>query len=210
MPSDTFLRLPEEKRRRFLDAAWEEFTGVKFMDASINNIIRRAGISRGSFYQYFEDKEDVFLYLLEGVRDHVLDKTYKAVVEHPGGLFEAPVFLFEELRRQKVLTDDPEMIRYIQVLNINPRMDLQQFFVGAPEELVQLLVRRTDLSDLRDMDLGNLKEAIEMIIYCLATAIVGSLAHPERIEEEREALERRVKIIHYGCCREEKTGGAVC
>ena len=58
MCSETFLRLPEEKRGRFLEAAWEEFTRVKFADASINQIVRRAGIPRGSFYQYFSDNED--------------------------------------------------------------------------------------------------------------------------------------------------------
>lgn len=38
MCKETFLRLPEEKRNRFLEAAWEEFTRVKFADASINQI----------------------------------------------------------------------------------------------------------------------------------------------------------------------------
>lgn len=53
MSSETFRRLPEEKRQRFLQAAWDEFTRVKFEDASINKIIQAAGVPRGSFYQYF-------------------------------------------------------------------------------------------------------------------------------------------------------------
>ncbi|MBQ2739076.1 MAG: helix-turn-helix transcriptional regulator, partial [Oscillibacter sp.] len=65
MSSETFLRLPEEKRRRILDAAWEEFTRVSFSDASINQIVQRSGISRGSFYQYFRDKEELMAYLME-------------------------------------------------------------------------------------------------------------------------------------------------
>ena len=36
MCTETFLRLPEEKRRRFLDAAWEEFTSARFVDVSID------------------------------------------------------------------------------------------------------------------------------------------------------------------------------
>ena len=56
MCTETFLRLPEEKRNRFLEAAWEEFTSVPFEEASINKIVRRAKIPRGSFYQYFSDK----------------------------------------------------------------------------------------------------------------------------------------------------------
>ena len=63
MPSDTFFRLPEAKRERLMEAAWDEFTAVRCSDASINKIIRSAGIPRGSFYQYFADKDDLFLYL---------------------------------------------------------------------------------------------------------------------------------------------------
>jgi AcrR family transcriptional regulator len=35
-----------------------------FSEASINQIIKAANISRGSFYQYFADKEDCYMYLL--------------------------------------------------------------------------------------------------------------------------------------------------
>ena len=65
MCSETFLRLPEEKRTRFLDAAWEEFTKVPFTEASINKIVLRAKIPRGSFYQYFTDKKELFAYLID-------------------------------------------------------------------------------------------------------------------------------------------------
>ena len=51
MPKPTFFRLPEEKRARLLNAAWDEFTRVSLSEASINSIIRAANIPRGSFYQ---------------------------------------------------------------------------------------------------------------------------------------------------------------
>jgi len=44
MSTETFLRLPEEKRNRILDAAWEEFTRVRYTDVSINKIIIKARI----------------------------------------------------------------------------------------------------------------------------------------------------------------------
>ena len=70
MPSATFFRLPEEKRQRLIDACWEELTQVRFADVSINRIIAAARIPRGSFYQYFEDKEDLIRYLLEDLRQY--------------------------------------------------------------------------------------------------------------------------------------------
>ena len=49
MPSKTFFHLPAEKRERLLLAAEEEFARVPYAEASINRMIRAAGIPRGSF-----------------------------------------------------------------------------------------------------------------------------------------------------------------
>ena len=44
MPSKTFFHLPAEKRERLLLAAEEEFARVPYAEASINRMIRAAGI----------------------------------------------------------------------------------------------------------------------------------------------------------------------
>ena len=52
-----------------LEAALEEFTQRSFVDASVNTIIERAGISKGSFYYRFESKYALYIHLLRtGVR----------------------------------------------------------------------------------------------------------------------------------------------
>ena len=58
MPTNTFLNLPIEKKKKIMNAAKSEFVEYSFYDASINRIIKNAGISRGSFYMYFENKEE--------------------------------------------------------------------------------------------------------------------------------------------------------
>ena len=55
MIKSTFYNLPEEKRQRITDAIFNEFAGSSGERVSINNIIKNANISRGSFYQYFDD-----------------------------------------------------------------------------------------------------------------------------------------------------------
>ena len=59
MPTQRFFKLKEEKRRLILEAAAHEFSRVPYSAASINQIIKEADISRGSFYTYFEDKQDL-------------------------------------------------------------------------------------------------------------------------------------------------------
>ena len=72
MPTSTFLNLPEDKQTRLMDAASREFSEKPFNEASINKIIQEAGIPRGSFYMYFQDKEDLFRYLVHGYVEQLL------------------------------------------------------------------------------------------------------------------------------------------
>ncbi len=65
MPKQTFFNLPEEKRRMIIDIALDEFAVLPYSKASLSRIVARAGIAKGSMYQYFEDKKDLFAYLLE-------------------------------------------------------------------------------------------------------------------------------------------------
>jgi AcrR family transcriptional regulator len=64
MPSKRFANLPEEKRRRIAEAAIAEYVQNGIDAAEVAGIVRRAGIPRGSFYQYFEDMNDLFGYVL--------------------------------------------------------------------------------------------------------------------------------------------------
>jgi AcrR family transcriptional regulator len=64
MPKQTFFNLPDEKRNTIINAAVDEFMEYGLENASTNRIVANSGISKGSFYQYFEDKQDVFMYLL--------------------------------------------------------------------------------------------------------------------------------------------------
>lgn len=65
MPKQTFFNLPTKKQEDLIEVAKKEFSRVPLNEASISNIVKSAGIPRGSFYQYFEDKEDAFYYILE-------------------------------------------------------------------------------------------------------------------------------------------------
>ena len=65
MPKKTYFNLPDEKRERFLVAAINEFADNDYPNASISKVCKQAGIAKGSFYQYFEDKKDLLMYMIE-------------------------------------------------------------------------------------------------------------------------------------------------
>jgi AcrR family transcriptional regulator len=79
MPLPRFHKLPADKRRSILDAATAEFAAHGFEDASLNQIIAGAGISKGAMYYYFADKADLY----GAVLDDVLDRVAATVADLP-------------------------------------------------------------------------------------------------------------------------------
>ncbi|MDT2850063.1 TetR/AcrR family transcriptional regulator [Vagococcus carniphilus] len=88
MPTATFFRLEEEKQEKIIRAAKKEFSEVPIHEASIANIIKNAEIPRGSFYQYFTGKEDLFYYLFDFVRKNPEEHFLNCLKEEKGDIFK--------------------------------------------------------------------------------------------------------------------------
>ncbi len=87
MPKETFYRLPGEKRKRIMAAAEREFLENSFEAASINRIIKEVAIPRGSFYQYFEDKKDIFLYIVSTHKNEAFGFVESFIKDSDGDVF---------------------------------------------------------------------------------------------------------------------------
>ena len=87
MPKETFYRLPDEKRERIMAAAEREFLENSFEAASINRIIKDASIPRGRFYQYFEDKKDIFLYIVSTHKNEAFGFVESFIKDSDGDVF---------------------------------------------------------------------------------------------------------------------------
>lgn len=73
MPKPLFFALKEEKRAAVLQAALAEFAAFGYGGSSTNRIVRAAGISKGSLFQYFDSKEELYFYLLDSVAAELTD-----------------------------------------------------------------------------------------------------------------------------------------
>lgn len=97
MPTQRFFNLKEEKRRAILEAAFHEFSRTPYSAASINRIIKEADISRGSFYTYFEDKDDLMRYLVGGFKEMCRRAILSTLEECGGDPFEAALALLKKV-----------------------------------------------------------------------------------------------------------------
>ena len=88
MPTSTFLHLPAEKRERFTAAALDEFAVHDYRTASVGRIARTAGIAKGSVYQYFDGKQDLYLYLVTLAAERKFGFIDGSLPADAGGFFE--------------------------------------------------------------------------------------------------------------------------
>ena len=60
---DRLSNLDEKKRIKIINSAMEEFSRNTYQKASTNKIVEKAGISKGSLFNYFQSKEKLYEYL---------------------------------------------------------------------------------------------------------------------------------------------------
>ena len=65
MPTVTWARLDPARRAAVIDAAEAEFGAHGFSQGSLNVIARRAGVAKGSLFQYFADKRDLYGFIAD-------------------------------------------------------------------------------------------------------------------------------------------------
>ena len=197
MPTATFFRLPEEKRERLLRAAAEEFTRVNFAEASINRIVQGANIPRGSFYQYFTDKEDLFFFLMDSMRDSYIETLDAALTQVGGDVFQMPLRMFD-LLIQPDGDPVPALAPCVQILKLNQSMDVQSLLGGKAEEVLPQLLQKIERSGLCRQDELFVFNVFHLLIFAMVTAMMETLWDREKRAQQRAILADRIDIIRNG------------
>jgi AcrR family transcriptional regulator len=84
LPKSTFFNLPKDKQKRILESAKHIFSKNHYRKVTIDALVEAADIPKGSFYQYFINKDDLFMYLFgeigiekKQILDEVIEKANK-------------------------------------------------------------------------------------------------------------------------------------
>ena len=188
MPSATFYKLPEEKRERLLRAAREEFSRVPYESASVNRIIRSAGIPRGSFYMYFTDKEELFGHLMDSYGALLERRMGELLEQREGDLFAAFLDLFDHIQAH---WGDGKYREMADILRCNRQMQPGVLLNReGPEASLARLRDRVDLSrlDLRtETDLSD-------IFHLLVSAVAGTLVAAGEEKPAAHAPEEEAEV----------------
>jgi AcrR family transcriptional regulator len=198
MPKDTFFNLPQQKQNNVFDAAVQEFSMWMFSEASINRIVKAAQIPRGSFYQYFDGKEDVFSYVITRIFGEIEAVMQTRRRDGQGtdalSLFMEKVYATAELNQKR-----PEYVRITLLQSRDKTHFVRQFFELSDAQrhnAVQLFVR--------DKQRGIVREDVDSsLVIDMVYALSKDLFYEAGMDSEVyiKKMETVIAIIRKGIWR---------
>jgi AcrR family transcriptional regulator len=180
VPKPTFFNLPKEKQDILMNVAKKEFSRVPLYEASIANIIKEAGIPRGSFYQYFDDKEDVFFYLLDVYSKRSYELFISIVKRNIGDVFESFIDWFKSILKS---FEVPEDRQYIKNAFLNMNFKIEKAFTQNMygERVKSRFFEIIHLLDIKNLNVTNEDEIYHICKMMMAVSI-QNLVHALAME----------------------------
>jgi len=198
MPKETFYNLPDAKREAITAIAIEEFADHPYASVSISRIVARAGIAKGSFYQYFEDKEDLYTYLLDLM---VEKKREMFSTDHPDpehvGVFKYMHWVMENSFRYELAYPELSRLAYRAIAaNLFPQAfqsRANQEAIAFYRRLVELGQEQGDIS--RDINTDLVASIFNVVFSTLSQTLMRYITEHVANGQEREILFDRPDIL---------------
>lgn len=203
MIKKTFYNLPYEKRKRITDAVIKEFMERPNEKVSINRIIKTAEISRGSFYQYFDDKVDLIEIITKTMFEESSNKAKEILKLSCGDLFVMYIKMFDYFGDYSSQKQTMKIMRNI-VDSFKANDDLvseylkNRFNMALTNNEIYTMV---DRQNLKFQDNESVKCLIEILTQVLKNAIFNVFVAGSDREEVRERLVKKIDIIKQGAVK---------
>jgi AcrR family transcriptional regulator len=173
MPSETWWNLEEHKRLAIIQASIVEFAQANYAQASLTQIVKEVGIAKGSMYQYFADKEELYLYIVQLASDHMMNELQQRI---PLAIF-ATGDIFKILREYFAIT-----VHVAQEYPFESALIQRAFQDSGPQlakvQAIGASIQRTFVVDLVNTAIANksLRDDIdpEVFIYFIQTILSTS------------------------------------
>ena len=146
MALNSFYNLKDKKKDSILHAVSSCLRKTSYDNLSVNDIVIEADISRGSFYNYFVDKNDAIVTLVESKLKKYFDKYVEAIKDSNNDLFKGTKKLYYEIK--DILEDE---------INITIMRNMK-FFMEIISQALHSNNHKKNIKDFADWLLANTNE----------------------------------------------------
>lgn len=187
-----FNKLAEEKKKRILNVAIQEFTKQGFDKASTNNIAKNAQISKGALFNYFNTKKDLFLYLIEYAAQ-IIEDLYNQIDLNETDLFKRIKNVgFQKLNTQQKF---PFVFDFLTSLKQEDSAEVKDIITQNFEHIfkqgISKIYENIDYSKFReDIDI---EKAIEILNWTMLGFSEKSIKQIETYENLKKVGDQYIK-----------------
>lgn len=195
MAKQTFLNLPEEKKKNIINALKKEFSRVPLKDALVSNIIIDAKIPRGSFYQYFDNIEDAYYYIIEEYSKDVKKNLIETLKKNEGDL----ILSYKELYMYILdMIDNPADKDYFEKIFLNMNYQIEKMFTPNFNDGLNMILNSVDISKLNISSKFSLGYVIDIIESIVMTNVIQSYKRNLSKEKNKQIFEKELELICSG------------
>jgi AcrR family transcriptional regulator len=201
---------PEIRKFELIEAAEALFRGQGYRQTSVNDIVKKVGVAQGTFYYYFESKDDI----LDAVINHYID-SYQKSLEHLlsqegiGPCQKIEIIASTALAMHKY---DPKLVEFLHTeenLVTHQRYTMKSFAIVIP--LITAIVEQGKAAGVFDVKYP--RESVEMLVYAFgyledSVALSGDGERHYRMIQAAEDIVTRVLGIKDGQFRLDPTEAA--
>mgnify|MGYP001474890423 CR=1 FL=1 len=171
-----FENLPEEKKKRIIDACMEEFARNGYDKASTNNIVKKAGISKGAIFHYFGNKKNLYLYILDYIISYMSKRLYDIIGTPSADVFER--IMNTGLAKIRLVYEEPLMYEIFYMAFISTpeelKEEIQKRYNKIYAENVPAFIENIDMSRFRkDINPAKALETIMLFIDALSNKYIN-------------------------------------
>lgn len=152
------------------------------------------GISRGSFYQYFESKEDLLKYIIMQDTESKNKEIADLLKETDGDIFELCIFLYDKMTKK--IEKDEDMIIFRKIFN-NIMQSKEKRVLENNLIDFKMICKIIKSNNLKIQNEKELEILLKMLIDITFKSIMYSKMN-ENKKEEREKFLKRLEFIKFG------------
>ncbi len=198
MPKETFFNLSNEKKEKILTSAKKEFAKAGIKDSSIQKIIEEAKIPRGSFYQYFESKEDLLEYLLKEHAEEMNKNLEKTIKRTNGDIFAICIAIYNYMVSQCVEKNETNFFRkVIEELKTGQDDIFSSNIEKHKPNTLEDYYEQINKDNLSINSIEDFKVLTKMLNAVTKKAIVESFKYESKTKAKGDFL-KQIEFIKFG------------
>ncbi len=195
MAKQTYLNLPIEKRNTILNSLKKEFSRAALKDALVSNIVKDAKIPRGSFYQYFENIEDAYYYVIDEYSRDIKMYLLEEIKNNNGDIIVSYQHLYIYILD---MIEKEENKDYFEKIFLNMNYETQSMFTPNFNDGLNQIINKVDISKLNIASKFGLGYIIDIIESTMMNNIIKSYKRNLSRDKNVEVFEKELVLICTG------------